>query len=501
MKNTTTILLIVGIILLVNFLSNRFFHRFDLTEGGQFTLSKATKDILRDLNEPVTVKAYFSENMPPQLENHKREVQDMLIEYNNLSRGNVVYEFIDPSTSPELEQEAAQSGIPGVPVGIREKDKRTQQVVYLGAMLEMGDQKEVIPIIQPGTAMEYALSTSIKKISVIDKPIVGLVQGHGEPAMGELAQVYQQLSVLYSLQNLDLNQEIPAQYKTIAIIAPRDSFPPQHFATLDQFLGRGGNIFIANNSVDGDFSTGQGNLVTTGLEGWLQDKGLMIEPAFITDEQCGSVSVQRGGGFFSMRQQIPFPYLPKISNFADHPISKGLEQVDLQFASPISFSGNKPNAVFTPFARTSKKSGTASLPLMFDVQKSWTNADFPLSDLVVGAILEDNFIGDIPAKIVLISDGDFATNGPQQQQQRRLNEDNINLMTNSIDWLSDDTGLIDLRTKGVNSRPIAQLEDGERNAYKYTNFLLPLLLVVIYGLFRSQRRRKRRMKQMQESYL
>jgi len=237
------------------------------------------------------------------------------------------------------------------------------------------------------------------------------------------------------------------------------------------------------------------------LETWLQGKGIKIDPAFITDIQCGSVAVSRGGGnnFFRMQQQIKFHYLPIISNFADHPLSKGLEQVELQFASPISFSGDASTTKFTPFARTSKKSGTANTPLTFDIEKRWTERDFPLSELVVGGIIEGNFVNDSPAKIVVISDGDFANNGPQQQQ-RRVSEDNVNLMVNSIDWLSDDTGLIELRTKGVSSRPIAQLEDSQRSMYKYVNFLLPILLVIGYGLFRSQRRRSRRMKHMQESY-
>ena len=61
----TSVILIIGILLLVNFISSDYFVRIDLTENKRFTLSQATEDILEDLLEPVTVKAYFSENLPP----------------------------------------------------------------------------------------------------------------------------------------------------------------------------------------------------------------------------------------------------------------------------------------------------------------------------------------------------------------------------------------------------------------------------------------------------
>ena len=100
----------------------------------------------------------------------------------------------------------------------------------------------------------------------------------------------------------------------------------------------------------------------------------------------------------------------------------------------------------------------------------------------MGGILEGPLAGNITSRMVVIGDGDFAINENGQQ----MNPDNINLLVNSIDWLSDDTGLIELRTKGVSSRPIKQMEDGTRSMIKWLNFLLPILLVLIYGIIRYQ---------------
>lgn len=496
-----TVALVVGILLTINLLSEDFFWRLDFTEDNQYTLSKATKNILKDLNEPVTVKAYFSENLPPDIAKTRKDFKELLIEYANLSKGNVVYEFINPNTDEKTEQEAMQNGVQPVVINVREKDQMKQQKAYLGAVISLGEKKEVIPFMQPGAAMEYTLSTSIKKLSVKEKTTVGILQGHGEASINEMQQVGGGLSVLYNVQQISLNDTsaISPEIKTVAIVRPTDSFPISHLEKLDEFLSRGGKLFIAINRVSGDFSTAAGSPVNTGLESWLQQKGLFIDDNFLIDTKCGAVSVQQQQGPFRFNNNISFPYIPIIGKFADHPITKGLEAVVLQFASTINFTGDS-SKHFTPIAFSSEKAGTAKAPLYFDIQKQWTQMDFPQGNLTVGGILEGKLSGNNFSRMVVIADGDFPINGERNRGQQ-LQPDNVNLMVNSIDWLSDDTGLIELRTKGIVSRPIRNLEDGTKTLLKYLNFLLPIFLVIIYGFIRMQWRRNQKVKRMEESYV
>jgi ABC-type uncharacterized transport system involved in gliding motility auxiliary subunit len=255
---------------------------------------------------------------------------------------------------------------------------------------------------------------------------------------------------------------------------------------------------MAINRVKGDFSTAYGTAITTGLETWLRNKGLEVEDNFITDVNCGSVAVQQQQGFFTINRNIKFPYLPIINNFPDHPITKGLEAVILQFASTIRYTGDS-TKTFTPIALTSDQSGSFATPQYFDIQKEWTEVDFPLGPQVVAGILEGDLAGGLPSKMVVVSDGDFAINGPRERSQQ-LQPDNVSLMVNSIDWLSDDTGLIELRTKGIVYRPIDQLKDETKTFLKLLNFLLPLVLVIIYGVIRMQRNRNIRIKRLEENY-
>lgn len=505
MKNQRTIvyylLIIIGVMVLVNILSDKFFVRLDFTEDNRYTLSKATKDILKDLMEPVTVTAYFSEDLPPDIAKTRRDFKELLVEYANISKGMVVYEFIDPNKDEENEMQAAQAGIQPVLINVREKDQVKQQKAYLGAIIQMGEESDVIPFMQPGTAMEYALSSSIKKLSVIDKPKIGLLQGHGEPSLAAFQQVYTSLSILYNIEEVTLNDSMEqlSQYKTVAMVAPKDSIPQDHLQQLDNYLAGGGNLFLAIDRVEGNLNQQSGSTINTGLETWLTNKGLVVENNFVIDANCATVGVRQQRGFFSFTSQIQFPYIPIISNFEEHPITKGLEAVILQFVSSISYVGDT-TLTFVPLAKTSERTGTKSSPTYFDISKDWNQNDFPMSNLTVAALLSGKISGDTESKMVVVGDGNFPVNGEGQGAQQ-IQEDNVNLMVNSIDWLSDDTGLIELRTKGVSARPLDQIEDGKKTFLKYLNFLLPILLIIVYGIVRLQFNRNKRIKRMEEGYV
>jgi gliding-associated putative ABC transporter substrate-binding component GldG len=503
MKNKLyiTTLLVVAIVLIVNLISQDLFVRLDFTEGGQYTLSKATKNLLKNLEEPVTVKAYYSENLPPDVAKGKKDMKELLIEYSNISKGNLVYEFVNPGEDEKTERDAMQAGVQPVMINVREKDQVKQQKAFMGLVVSIGDRKETIPFIQPGGALEYTLSTAIKKVSIQDKPVVGLLQGHGEPGIGEMPQAYQELTVLYNVEPLTLTDSttIPDRIKTIMVIRPEDSIPAKHLAQLDRFLERGGKMLVALNRVKADLQYGYGSVKNIGLESWLKAKGIVVDDNVVIDARCASVQVQQQQGAFRMISSMQFPYIPVVSKFAAHPISGGLEGLVMQFVSPVGYTGDS-TVKYTPIAFTSEKSGTEKAPIYINIQRQWTQADFPQKNLVVAALFEGKLAGSTPTKMVVVGDGDFAINGSGQQAQQ-LQPDNVNFLVNSIDYLSDETGLIDLRTKSVTSRPLDEVSDGKKAFLKWFNFLLPILLILGYGFLRSQVNRNKRIQRMEESYV
>jgi ABC-type uncharacterized transport system involved in gliding motility auxiliary subunit len=206
--------------------------------------------------------------------------------------------------------------------------------------------------------------------------------------------------------------------------------------------------------------------------------------------------VRQQQGMFVMNTPVKFPYIPIVTNFIDHPITEGLESVAFPFVSSINLNPKDTSVVMYPLATSSDNSGVQSPPVYFDVMKQWGPTDFRLSAVPIGVVVES-----INFKMIVFSDGDFAVNGEGDQAQQ-LQPDNINLMSNAIDWLTDDTGLIELRTKGVTARPLdTSLEDDTKSLIKYLNFLLPIILVVIYGIYRSQMRRKIKNELMKTEYV
>ncbi len=494
----TQVLLIVAVLIVVNVLSEKFFFRLDFTADQRYTLSEATKDILKSMDEPVTVTAYFTEDLPPDYAVAREDFKDLLIEYDNRSGGKVLYEFVDPNNDQELEQRAYQAGVTPLQMNMREKDEIVLKKVYMGAVVQLGDKSEAIPAIQPGSSMEYDLSSAIKKLSIKNKPSIGFIQGNGEPTINAIGQARAEMEVLYNIEPVDLNTaEDLNRFKAMILLGPTDTIPDNQLQKLNGYLAGGGNLFIGIDRVKGDFTTVQGTAINTGLENWLADKGLNVESKFVIDANCGNVSIRQGN--FPIPVQVPFPYIPKIQNFMEHPITQGIEQILFQFTSPINYTGDT-TLRFVPILKSSKKSGTKATPLYFEVNKRWNENDFPLNGVTVGAILEGKIVGDNVSRIVLVTDGQFVTNGEGQNAQQ-VSPDNVSLLANAVDWLSDDTGLIDLRTKGVTSRPLEQVEEGKKALLKWLNFLLPIFLILVYGIFRMQRRRNIRAKRMEKGYV
>ena len=495
-KSTISILLIAGILLLINVLSKEFFFRIDTTADGLYTLSEATKNVLNELEEPITVNGYFTADLPPQYSKNLDDFKDILKEYNRRSGGMVNYEFVDPNESPEKEQEAAQNGIQPLLINVREKDELTQKRAFMGAVLKAGEAQEILPFIEPEGPMEYQLTKAIKKLSVLDKSAIGLITGHGELSTSEISEIYQELSVLYDIETIDLTSGgIPLRLKTVVMLRPQDSIPDDHFSILDNYLGNGGNVCIAVNAVDGNFQTAQGSESRNRVSEWLSAKGISLKKDFVMDAQCGMISVQQQQRNFSFQSQVQFPYFPAVSQFVEHPITKGIDQVVFPFASSIENTGTN---TLTPIVTTSNRTRSENPPVYFDVQRKWRESDFPEGTKTIGAIIEGDLVGTgSSGKIVLYSDADFVIS---QGRGRKTNADNFSLLVNSVDWLSDDTGLIDLRTKGVASRPIEEMEESKTTMYKWGNFSVPIILVLLLGVYRNQRNRNIKIKRMMTRY-
>ncbi len=512
-ESAIQVVLILGIAITANLLADEMVTRFDLTENNRYTLSQPSIDIAESLEDPVTVTAYFSEDVQPRLEQVRNELLNFLEEFRAYSDNNLEYTFVNPNEDETSEKEAQDQGIRPVTVNVRERDQMSQKRAYLGAVFKYQGKTEVVPFIQPNSSLEYTIASKIKQLTIENKPKIGLLQGHGEPPQSEMQQLTQELNQRYQIADvsgLDTTS-VPADIETLLIIRPEQQLSQNELLAIDQYLMSGGNVVFAVNRVKTEIRMGMASAQDNGINQLLSAYNIPLQPNLLKDANASTIRVQQNRGGFQVVNNVRYPYLPQVTNFSNHPVSEGLESVVFQFVSTLDTTRIDSAQTLSVLASSSEKAGIDSGRFNLNPNQNWSPESFAQSYLPLAAAVEGRFQSafanvdtvDVPLKqsretsLVVFGDGDFVINGPQQQSQQ-LPADNVSLMVNTVDWLADDTGLISLRTQQVTDRSLSQVSDSTTTILKYTNLFLPILLILGFGFFRYQSRKTRRKKWIEE---
>jgi len=241
---------VLALVVALNFLAGLFKQRIDLTAEKAFTLSQGTREILGKLDTPVQIRLYASlanPDMPVILKNYARQVEDLLSEYQQASKGLVTVQKLDPEPDSEAEDSARLDGIDGeqLPNGDR---------IFLGLSVAMLDQKQSIPFLAPNRErlLEYEVTRAISRVATPKKPVVGImtplpVSGMGSPMMMAPQSsrpwiVYNELKGDYDVRNIPMTStEIPQDLAVLVVIHPQNISEQAQFA-IDQFLLKGGKM-------------------------------------------------------------------------------------------------------------------------------------------------------------------------------------------------------------------------------------------------------------------
>ena len=197
------LLILIGALLLLNLISRNWYKRFDLTDNKMYSLSSSSENIVDKIDDLLTMKVYFSNDLPGELSNTKRYLQDLLEEYEAKS-DNIRFFFTDPESNEKLQEEAQKDGIQPVQMQVVEDDKLEIKKVYLGMVMLYEDKKETIPVIQTATGLEYLITTKIKTLVNTNKKTVGIVNlSKTEEVKTE--NLSNQLRQHHNVQSLDLS--------------------------------------------------------------------------------------------------------------------------------------------------------------------------------------------------------------------------------------------------------------------------------------------------------
>ena len=506
--------IIAAILILLNIVSIRVFGRLDVTGNHLFTLSDASKEIMRSLDDRVTIKAYFTEDLPSPYNNNRRALLDQLNEYKAYAKGNLQFEFIDPS-GEKGEQDAQQQGIAPVQVQVVKEDKFEVKRAYMGLVLLYADKKETIPVMQNTATLEYDITSTIKRLTSHAQKKIGFLAGHGEPPLSELSRVQQLLAKQYEVVQVDVGKgkAVPRDVSALVVMAPTSRLPEMDKYQIDQFIMSGGKVSFLINKIDANLQQRVGRQTDLDVEDLLEAYGLRINPDLVRDTRCASVSIVQQQFGFNIQSQVPFPYLPQVSEFSkDNMMVKDLQGIVLFFTSSIDTAGlAAKNLQGEIFMHSSNESGRQTGFFMFDPLQQWQRTEFTEKALPLAAVVRGRFpsaYADKPVpqdtaadavaptgnkivlssetRVVLVGDGDFA------RDQYLGNRDNLTFFANMVDYLVDDAGLITIRSKDVTMPPLDQVSDGTKKIIKYGNLAVPPLLILGYGLFRWRVRKARK---------
>lgn len=500
MKNLikNNLYIITGIVLL-NILSAILFVRIDFTYNNRYSLSKVSKEAIKDIQDPVTIDFYLTEDLPQDIKKVAKEFTSLIKEYKSQSSVPFSINTIHPNTE-QKGNTALASGIQPILVELRERDMEKIQNIFMGAVIKIGNKQSVIPYIDHNTPIEYEITRILKQATDTVKPHIAFVSGHREATLGQMPQLINELSHLTDISVINLfNAGDLNRFNVLCIIGPQDMYTPYEKEQIENYLTNGGRLFVALNHAVGQINESQHNgyINLTGLEDILADKGLKIQPDFVVDNNCGTMTVNQHNGFMSYQSNVSFPYLPMITNFSKHTITHGLNAIFLPFASSIEQVKTNTTYIFTPLATTSSLSGTKRAPIFFNLQHQWNHNDFNKPKSTVAALLTND---DNNSAIVAITDADFLINDIGIYAHV-LRQDNINFAINSIEWLADNSGLIQLRNKFTTFASLQPINESHKNFLKYFNFLLPLMAVVIFAAFRFKTIRQRRTNRSRPGYI
>jgi ABC-type uncharacterized transport system involved in gliding motility auxiliary subunit len=526
----TNLLLITGILVVANVLGTNLFLRIDLTGRGIYSLSSASREVVRSLDDRLTIKAYFSNDLPAQAVGIARYVKDKLDDYQAYGRQKIHFEFIDPAGDEDLEQEALAYGIQPVRAQVIERDRVEQRLVYLALVFMYQDRTETLPFVQQTAGLEYDITTAIRRVSQESLPVIGFLSGHGmavpetdlQTWTGELERHYQIRTV-----SVDSFRSVPPDVEALFIVGPREGFSEWERYAIDQFIMRGGRTAWLIDAVDADLQQSQQGMaqpMLLGMDAWLAHYGIRVRKALVMDRHNYPVTMQSQRGIFQVQEQVPYPFFPIVDTYnREHPMVKDMVEtlfiyvspIDDSFAMPDSTSWADPDTIHSwpaapprvtiePILFSSEVSSVQeefffTQPNRAMAEGNFQGGPFALAATITGELtsafrapparpdsihLPAILPGPIENRLVVVGDATFA------RDQYVQGAGNIALLLNMADWLFQDEALISIRAKEVDYRPLKELSNPIRILIKWLNILLPSILAILAGLLWWRYRRR-----------
>ena len=551
--NIKTLWITIFVLVVLNVLGSLFFHRFDLTKDKRYTLSETSLQIVKQVKNPLSIKIYMQGDLPADFRRLQQETKQLLEEFQAYN-SNIVFEFVNPmeneDESMDLVKSLYQKGLTPINLTVDDKGKQSQAMVFPWAIAVYNNKEVNIPLLKNRMGasttqkvigsiqhLEYSIADAINKITKDKQKKVAIIKGNGEINEIHIAKMLMQIRESYYIGpfTLDSVSKNPTgsldalkKYDLAIIAKPTQTFSDEEKQVLDQFIMNGGKTLWLIDQVAADMDSLYNQAGATlayprdlNLNDMFFKYGFRINPDLVKDEQGSPIKLATGEqGTATQYQDFVWKFAPLVAPQGTHPIVKNLGGIKFDFASPIDTLKNGiKKTVLLQSSPYSKKIGTPAEINLNIVSEETSPKDYlgkgnlPLSVLLEGSFhsafenrvlpFKDNSFQSKgkPAKMIVIADGDLARNQLDKNglpvelgyDQRSGNlYDNKDFMMNCINYLLDDTGLINIRSKDLDL-PLLDKEKVYEN-YSQTQLItigLPILILLVFGLVFTYLRKKK----------
>ncbi len=475
----------------------------DMTEEKLFTLSESTKHVLSRIDEPITVRLYFSRQIGEKnflLNSYYNNVYRLLLQYVNFSSGKILLKLIDPEPFSESEDRAVAFGLQGVPVS------ESGELGYFGlAATNSIDSQEIVSFFNPEREpfLEYDLTRLVHSLAITRRKTIGLLSTLPLDDPGDLEMVERrrwlvldQIRTLFNVQSLPvmLDALLPHEIDMLMVVQPKN-LPAKTLYAIDQFVLKGGRVLLFIDPVAESSSSGAETTDSSfsGLSRLLEAWGIRFVPHQVAANVDAARRVNAGRGMHAMiTDHVAWLSLGQDA-FDDRDAVVGtLERVNVATAGVLEAIDGATTTI-NPLISTSIRSMrlsaeqfTSPIPDLIGLVRSFRSANqrLALAVRVTGRASsafsngapvawrgQNDHITKANIHILIVADTDILTDSLWVQKQNFFGQqlivpvaDNGTFVLNALEDLSGAEALIGLRGRGRMERPLVLVENLRREA-------------------------------------
>ncbi len=555
-QGNVSLFLYLGILVAVNVLATYFPLSFDLTEDKRYTLTSSTRSLLEEVDGPVYVDVLLGGSFPAGFKRLQRATREMLDDFRGeTSFLDYTFTDPNTGTKEQvnaLREEFAKQGMNPTNLRIKESGETTEKLIFPYAVMSYGGRSVPVNLLEaemPGlppevvlnnsiSLLEYKLSSALFRLIRSEKPNIVFIRGHGELIPEQTSDLRRELRPYYSFTYLTLDSvfRIHPEVDLLIIAKPRGAFSEPDKFKIDQYIMKGGkamflldplNISLDSMRLSRDFLPMEYDL---NLDDLLYKYGVRVEKNLVLDLECSRIPLQVGMmGNNPQYDLFSWYYHPAVQPDLNHPMVKNLNRVNFDFPASLDTIQTKTVINKTILMTSSEYSRLQYPPVQigFDILRyepdpaKFNKGPQPLAILLEGQF-PSNFENRVPqffldslnargeafksvsepTGVIVVSDGDIIRNPYNSQTNEakalgyniyeRRQYANKDFALNMIEYLLDQRGLIEARSRDVRLRLLDKVKvTKEKTYWQVLNLGLPLLLLILFGVgFHFWRRRR-----------